>query len=59
MPQVQALFRLHHNAQIEGAPVCGGVNGGYWDEGVAKEQPPDAAILLGDFNFQPGQFFNK
>jgi endonuclease/exonuclease/phosphatase family metal-dependent hydrolase len=53
MPQVRALLRLHGNAQMEGAPVCGGVNGSYWDEGAAKAPPPDAAILLGDFNFQP------
>ena len=53
MPQVRSLLRLHHEAQMEGAPVCGDANGGYWHDGVAKAPPPDAAILLGDFNFQP------
>jgi endonuclease/exonuclease/phosphatase family metal-dependent hydrolase len=53
MPQVKALLRFHREAQMEGAPVCGDANGGYWDEGVVGEAPPDSAILLGDFNFQP------
>ena len=53
MPQVRALLRLHRESQMEGAPVCGDANGGYWHDGVAKAPPPDAAILLGDFNFQP------
>ena len=38
---------------MEGAPVCGNANGGYWHDGVANALPPDAAIFLGDFNFQP------
>jgi len=53
MPQVRSLLRLHRDAQMEGAPVCGDAIGGYWHDGVAKAAPPDAAILLGDFNFQP------
>ena len=53
MPQVSSLLRLHREAQMEGAPVCGDANGSYWHDGVAKAPPPDAAILLGDFNFQP------
>ena len=53
MPQVHSLLRLHRDAQIEGPPVCGDANGGYWHDGVAQESTPDAAILLGDFNFQP------
>ena len=53
MPQVRALLRLDQVAQIEGAPICGDAHGGYWHDGVAKTPPPDAAIFLGDFNFQP------
>ena len=53
MPQVRELLRLHHDAQMEGTPVCGDANGSHWHEGVAKTPPPDSAILLGDFNFQP------
>jgi endonuclease/exonuclease/phosphatase family metal-dependent hydrolase len=53
MPQARLLLRLHREAQMEGAPVCGNANGGYWHDGVAETPPPDVAILLGDFNFQP------
>ena len=53
MPQVHSLLRLHREVQMEGAPVCGNANGGDWHDGVANSLPPDAAIFLGDFNFQP------
>ena len=53
MPQVCSLLQFHREAQVEGPPVCGDANGGYWHDGVAKAPPPDTAIFLGDFNFQP------
>ncbi len=54
MPQVKELLRIHREAGIEGPPVCGDIEmSGYWSEGMAKTSAPGAAVLLGDFNFQP------
>ena len=54
MPQVRELLRIHQEAEFEGPPVCGDIDhSGYWREGVIKTPAPIAAVLLGDFNFQP------
>ena len=47
------FFGCTVRSKWKGSPVCGDANGGYWHDGVAKAPPPDIAILLGDFNFQP------
>ncbi len=52
-PQVKALLRIHRNAAVSGAPVCGDLRGLDWADAGDLPAPPDDAILLGDFNFQP------
>lgn len=52
LPQVECLIGLHRNAQYVGAPVQGALRAGWTDDGMPPA-PPQQAVLLGDFNFQP------
>jgi endonuclease/exonuclease/phosphatase family metal-dependent hydrolase len=53
LPQIDQLLEIHHNAVMEGPPLMGDMNDGYWqDPGLGVDAPRDA-ILLGDFNFEP------
>ncbi|WP_299047376.1 endonuclease/exonuclease/phosphatase family protein [uncultured Tateyamaria sp.] len=55
LPQIRALLDIHARAPAEGGAWCGGhpdPKSG-WTEG-AMPPMPDEAVLLGDFNFEPG-----
>ena len=54
LPQVEALLRAHANAVREGPPVSGrGLREEWMLDGMPPPMPRDA-ILLGDFNMEPG-----
>ncbi len=55
LPQVRRLLGLHRDACLEGAPLaCGpGVKAEWVDEGLPGDMPRDA-IVMGDFNMEPG-----
>ena len=54
LPQVDALLRVHADAVREGAPVSGsGLHEEWTRDGMPAPMPRDA-ILLGDFNMEPG-----
>ncbi|MFT7530435.1 MAG: endonuclease/exonuclease/phosphatase family metal-dependent hydrolase [Gammaproteobacteria bacterium] len=53
-PQIQYLLDIHQSAQLEGEPVCGDLEPTYWKLDTALPRPPRNAIVVGDFNFEPG-----
>lgn len=53
LPQVEKLLHIHQNAIHEGAPMCGDMEGKDYEAGIADQDVPAEAILMGDFNFQP------
>lgn len=53
-PQIERLKRIHRDARLEGAPVCGDMDRSYWRLDEPLPAPPDATIMMGDFNLEPG-----
>lgn len=51
LPQVQKLWAVHGEAQLEGAPVTGDLKSDWTQDGMPPDVPP-YAIWLGDFNFE-------
>jgi endonuclease/exonuclease/phosphatase family metal-dependent hydrolase len=51
--QVAELLRLHREAPLSGA-VCDGVNNWAERNGLTCPAVPEATVVLGDFNFEPG-----
>lgn len=54
MPQVRRLLRIHRDACLEGAPLaCGAIAGEWVEEGLPLPMPREA-VIMGDFNMEPG-----
>lgn len=54
LPQARRLWEIHRDAPLEGAAVAMADTGGGWtDEGLPPAMPREA-VLLGDFNMEPG-----
>lgn len=53
LAQVEAILAIHARTEADGA-VHSGEPPTAWDEDVAPVPPPPSAVLMGDFNMQPG-----
>ncbi len=53
LPQVEKLLDIHRDGPLEGEPVCGDLEGGYWNLPVALPAAPRQSIFMGDFNMEP------
>ena len=54
MPQVERLLAVHRDACLEGAPIaCGDIVEEWVDEALPVAMPREA-MLMGDFNMEPG-----
>ena len=53
IPQIHHLLQIHQQAQRDGFPVNGNLQGFDWQDGVYNQQVPSHAIIMGDFNCQP------
>lgn len=54
LPQVERVLQIHRDACLEGAPIACGEIGEEWvDEGL-PEAMPRHAVVMGDFNMEPG-----
>lgn len=54
MPQVDRLLAVHRDACLEGAPIaCGDIAEEWVDEALPVAMPREA-MLMGDFNMEPG-----
>jgi len=54
LPQIERVLQIHRDACLEGAPIaCGDIGEEWVDEGLPEAMPRDA-VVLGDFNMEPG-----
>ena len=54
LPQVERILQLHRDAVREGSPIACGEISPAWVDQALPVAPPRQALLMGDFNFEPG-----
>jgi endonuclease/exonuclease/phosphatase family metal-dependent hydrolase len=54
LKQVETILHIHARAEADGAVHSGAPPGAWGSEQVTPVPPPRSAVLMGDFNMQPG-----